>query len=208
MRMLRVLHDLFYQPMADGGFFPLEELQNIFPSLDELIEVHCECGPPPRAQPGLRSSLCGITSTSTARGGPHVLDPAGLIRSGPALHVQYAPHFPSDPPPPPSALFLDRLVKRRQDSGHLIEEIGDVLLARVRVPGPALAPIPSSPIWGPCTPSKPPGPVLTPYLDCQLHLETPLRRPSGSASRCSSMGRRVPGSRKFPPASAAASHLP
>lgn len=43
VRMLRVLHDLFYQPMADGGFFPLEELQNIFPSLDELIEVHCEC---------------------------------------------------------------------------------------------------------------------------------------------------------------------
>lgn len=43
MRMLRVLHDLFYQPMAKGGFFPLEELQNIFPSLDELIEVHCEC---------------------------------------------------------------------------------------------------------------------------------------------------------------------
>lgn len=43
MRMLRVLHDLFYQPMAEGGFFPLEELQNIFPSLDELIEVHCEC---------------------------------------------------------------------------------------------------------------------------------------------------------------------
>ncbi|XP_049643185.1 rho guanine nucleotide exchange factor 1 [Suncus etruscus] len=68
VRMLRVLHDLFYQPMADGGFFPLEELQNIFPSLDELIEVH--------------------------------------------------------------SLFLDRLVKRRQDSGHIIEEIGDVLLAR------------------------------------------------------------------------------
>ena len=41
--MLRVLHDLFYQPMAEGGFFPLEELQYIFPSLDELIEVHCEC---------------------------------------------------------------------------------------------------------------------------------------------------------------------
>lgn len=47
VRMLRVLHDLFYQPMADGGFFPLEELQNIFPSLDELIEVHCECQPQP-----------------------------------------------------------------------------------------------------------------------------------------------------------------
>ena len=43
VRMLRVLYDLFYQPMADGGFFSLEELQNIFPSLDELIEVHCEC---------------------------------------------------------------------------------------------------------------------------------------------------------------------
>ncbi|XP_015352256.1 rho guanine nucleotide exchange factor 1 isoform X4 [Marmota marmota marmota] len=68
VRMLRVLHDLFYQPMADGGFFPLEELQNIFPSLDELIEVH--------------------------------------------------------------SLFLDRLMKRRQESGCLIEEIGDVLLAR------------------------------------------------------------------------------
>lgn len=49
VRMLRVLHDLFYQPMAEGGFFPLEELQNIFPSLDELIDVHCECraGPSP-----------------------------------------------------------------------------------------------------------------------------------------------------------------
>ncbi|XP_004408223.1 PREDICTED: rho guanine nucleotide exchange factor 1 [Odobenus rosmarus divergens] len=68
VRMLRVLHDLFYQPMAEGGFFSQEELQNIFPSLDELIEVH--------------------------------------------------------------SLFLDRLMKRRQDSGHLIEEIGDVLLAR------------------------------------------------------------------------------
>nr|XP_012807106.1 rho guanine nucleotide exchange factor 1 isoform X2 [Jaculus jaculus] len=68
VRMLRVLHDLFYQPMADGGFFPLEELQNIFPSLDELIDVH--------------------------------------------------------------SLFLDRLMKRRQESGYLIEEIGDVLLAR------------------------------------------------------------------------------
>ncbi|XP_055992735.1 rho guanine nucleotide exchange factor 1 isoform X2 [Sorex fumeus] len=68
VRMLRVLHDLFYQPMADGGFFSLEELQNIFPSLDELIEVH--------------------------------------------------------------SLFLNCLMKRRQDSGHLIEEIGDVLLAR------------------------------------------------------------------------------
>uniref|UniRef100_A0A8C0I598 Rho guanine nucleotide exchange factor 1 n=2 Tax=Balaenoptera musculus TaxID=9771 RepID=A0A8C0I598_BALMU len=68
VRMLRVLYDLFYQPMADGGFFSLEELQNIFPSLDELIEVH--------------------------------------------------------------SLFLDRLMKRRQDSGYLIEEIGDVLLAQ------------------------------------------------------------------------------
>ncbi|VFV18355.1 rho guanine nucleotide exchange [Lynx pardinus] len=68
VRMLRVLHDLFYQPMAEGGFFPLEELQYIFPSLDELIEVHSQ--------------------------------------------------------------FLDQLMKRRQDSGYLIEEIGDVLLAR------------------------------------------------------------------------------
>ncbi|XP_054553187.1 rho guanine nucleotide exchange factor 1 [Talpa occidentalis] len=68
VRMLRVLHDLFYQPMAEGGFFPPDELQNIFPSLDELIEVHSH--------------------------------------------------------------FLDQLMKRRQESGFLIEEIGDVLLAR------------------------------------------------------------------------------
>ncbi|XP_064345462.1 rho guanine nucleotide exchange factor 1 isoform X3 [Camelus dromedarius] len=68
VRMLRVLHDLFYQPMVGAGFFPLDELQNIFPSLDELIEVH--------------------------------------------------------------SLFLDRLMKRRQESGYLIEEIGDVLLAQ------------------------------------------------------------------------------
>ena len=44
VRMLRVLHELFYQPMADGGYFSQQELQTIFPSLDELIEVHCECG--------------------------------------------------------------------------------------------------------------------------------------------------------------------
>ncbi|XP_063108254.1 rho guanine nucleotide exchange factor 1 isoform X2 [Cavia porcellus] len=68
VRMLRVLHDLFYQPIAEGRFFFLDDLQNIFPSLDELIEVH--------------------------------------------------------------SLFLDRLMKRRQESGYLIEEIGDVLLAR------------------------------------------------------------------------------
>lgn len=38
------------------------------------------------------------------------------------------------PPVSSTALFLDRLMKRRQESGYLIEEIGDVLLARVRVP--------------------------------------------------------------------------
>uniref|UniRef100_A0A4X2KJS1 Rho guanine nucleotide exchange factor 1 n=1 Tax=Vombatus ursinus TaxID=29139 RepID=A0A4X2KJS1_VOMUR len=68
VRMLRVLHDLFYQPMADGGFFTMDELQNIFPSLDELIDVH--------------------------------------------------------------SLFLESLMKLRQESGYIIEEIGDVLLAR------------------------------------------------------------------------------
>lgn len=99
VRMLRVLHDLFYQPMADGGFFPLEELQNIFPSLDELIEVH--------------------------------------------------------------SLFLDCLMKRRQDSGYLIEEIGDVLLARVRAPSPAPCPLlPARKLESrPCGPGVQPSPV-------------------------------------------------
>ncbi|XP_038622901.1 LOW QUALITY PROTEIN: rho guanine nucleotide exchange factor 1 [Tachyglossus aculeatus] len=67
VRMLRVLHDLFFQPMAAGNFFLPEELQNIFPSLDELIELHSQ--------------------------------------------------------------FLEKLMKLRQESGHLIEEVGDVLLA-------------------------------------------------------------------------------
>lgn len=71
MRMLRVLHDLFYQPMADGGFFPLEELQNIFPSLDELIEVHCECrATAPLCAPVLAPSL---EASATRLGSQHVL---------------------------------------------------------------------------------------------------------------------------------------
>lgn len=51
------------------------------------------------------------------------------------------------PPVSSTALFLDRLMKRRQESGYLIEEIGDVLLARVRVPlhGPRHCLLVSSP---------------------------------------------------------------
>uniref|UniRef100_F7DVU8 Rho guanine nucleotide exchange factor 1 n=1 Tax=Ornithorhynchus anatinus TaxID=9258 RepID=F7DVU8_ORNAN len=67
VRMLRVLHELFFQPMAVSNFFFPGELQNIFPSLDELIELHSQ--------------------------------------------------------------FLEKLMKLRQESGHLIEEVGDVLLA-------------------------------------------------------------------------------
>lgn len=47
------------------------------------------------------------------------------------------------PSPLSTALFLDRLMKRRQDSGYLIEEIGDVLLARVRAPSPCPPGVPS-----------------------------------------------------------------
>ena len=40
-------------------------------------------------------------------------------------------------------------MKRRQDSGYLIEEIGDVLLAQVRVPilGPPPSPHPAPRSW-------------------------------------------------------------
>lgn len=82
VRMLRVLHDLFYQPMADGGFFPLDELQNIFPSLDELIEVHCECQP----------QLPPFSSTSQ-----YQLPPPGLLDPEPAtgsLAYSWGPHIP------------------------------------------------------------------------------------------------------------------
>ncbi|NXI87956.1 ARHG1 factor, partial [Rhipidura dahli] len=68
VRMLRVLLELFYQPMLREGFFDEQELSNIFPSLEDLVEVH--------------------------------------------------------------TLFLDSLKKLREESGFIIAEIGDVLLAR------------------------------------------------------------------------------
>ncbi|XP_068097542.1 rho guanine nucleotide exchange factor 1 isoform X2 [Hyperolius riggenbachi] len=39
VRMLRVLHDVFYIPMQNS-WIPTLDLENIFPSLDELIEAH------------------------------------------------------------------------------------------------------------------------------------------------------------------------
>ncbi|XP_053547037.1 rho guanine nucleotide exchange factor 1 isoform X2 [Bombina bombina] len=39
VRMLRVLHDIFYLPML-RDWIPTLELENIFPSLDELIDAH------------------------------------------------------------------------------------------------------------------------------------------------------------------------
>lgn len=190
MRMLRVLHDLFYQPMADGGFFSLEELQNIFPSLDELIEVHCECraaaplhapGPAPSSEasairlrsqhvlvhPSLAASVPALGTTPPQIPRAHTLGRTRHVSecmhdrgTGPSAprvretHLQPQPrqlpaglcmqpagpdHTPSSPPP--TALFLDRLMKRRQDSGYLIKEIGDVLLARVRAPSPGPRPL-------------------------------------------------------------------
>ncbi|CAN8177192.1 unnamed protein product [Coccothraustes coccothraustes] len=68
VRMLRVLLELFFQPMLREGFFDEQELNNIFPSLEDLVEVH--------------------------------------------------------------TVFLDSLKKRREESGFIIGEIGDVLLAR------------------------------------------------------------------------------
>ncbi|XP_077645912.1 rho guanine nucleotide exchange factor 1 [Lonchura striata] len=68
VRMLRVLLELFYQPMLREGFFDEQELSTIFPSLEDLVEVH--------------------------------------------------------------TAFLDSLKKLREESGFIIAEIGDVLLAR------------------------------------------------------------------------------
>ena len=80
MRMLRVLHDVFYQPMADAGYYSQEELQNIFPSLDELIEVHCECGAvalPSSHLPALCSVALLLTPGSlwSSTGEGHTPDP-------------------------------------------------------------------------------------------------------------------------------------
>uniref|UniRef100_A0A8U8BHS5 Uncharacterized protein n=2 Tax=Geospiza parvula TaxID=87175 RepID=A0A8U8BHS5_GEOPR len=68
VRMLRVLLEVFFQPMLREGFFDEQELNNIFPSLEDLVEVH--------------------------------------------------------------TVFLDSLKRRREESGFIIAEIGDVLLAR------------------------------------------------------------------------------
>ncbi|XP_050195166.1 rho guanine nucleotide exchange factor 1, partial [Myiozetetes cayanensis] len=40
VRMLRVLLEGFFQPMLREGFFDEQELSNIFPSLEDLVEVH------------------------------------------------------------------------------------------------------------------------------------------------------------------------
>ncbi|XP_053866535.1 rho guanine nucleotide exchange factor 1 isoform X1 [Malaclemys terrapin pileata] len=40
VRMLRVLLEVFYQPLLSEGFFQETELANIFPGLDELMDVH------------------------------------------------------------------------------------------------------------------------------------------------------------------------
>ncbi|TFJ96219.1 B12-dependent methionine synthase [Platysternon megacephalum] len=40
VRMLRVLLELFYQPLLSDGFFLETELANIFPGLDDLIDLH------------------------------------------------------------------------------------------------------------------------------------------------------------------------
>ena len=200
VRMLRVLHDVFYQPIADGGFYSQEELQNIFPSLDELIEVHCECGAvalPLSHLPALCSVALLLTPGSlwSSTGEGHTPDaqsspPRDTSSTGmgqgvggggrsPAPRIRHI-HLQSNPPPPstrpalhpisrtltehrlssllPTALFLDSLMKRRQDSGYLIKEIGDVLLARVREPSPGTAylPLPSPPMPRPLRCPAPP----------------------------------------------------
>ncbi|ETE60343.1 Rho guanine nucleotide exchange factor 1 [Ophiophagus hannah] len=40
LRMLRVLLEVFYQPLLTEGFFTESELVNIFPSLEDLIDEH------------------------------------------------------------------------------------------------------------------------------------------------------------------------
>lgn len=94
MRMLRVLLEVFYQPMLREAFFDEQELSNIFPSLEDLVEVHSE-------------------SEGPGGGGGGGLGRGADLRPAPAL-------------------FLDSLKKLREESGYVISEIGDVLLARVR----------------------------------------------------------------------------
>lgn len=119
-------------------------------------------------------------------------------------------------------------MKRRQDSGYLIEEIGDVLLARVRVPSPC-PPAPGTPPPSqgpgiqarggqlsslPSIKTRGSGPLaLSSCLGRYSHvrpcsLQSYLRHPPWPESHYSLMVPKAPGSRKSPPASAATSHLP
>lgn len=114
VRMLRVLHDVFYQPMAEGGFYSQEELQNIFPSLDELIEVHCEYGAvalPSSHFPGLCSVALPLTPGSlwSSTGEGHTPDPQSssprghiINRHGAGSRGQGAVAGPNDPTHPPA----------------------------------------------------------------------------------------------------------
>ncbi|XP_015284044.1 PREDICTED: rho guanine nucleotide exchange factor 1-like, partial [Gekko japonicus] len=40
VRMLRVLLEVFYQPLLTEGFFGATDLENIFPSLEDLVDEH------------------------------------------------------------------------------------------------------------------------------------------------------------------------
>lgn len=127
VRMLRVLHDLFYQPMAEGGFFLLEELQNIFPSLEELIEVHCECRAAallhsPHAHPGAQCGLPKRLPWAACSSPVLALHPRTpeLTFKGPVLVVKNhkaggvgkggdrhtSPRDQTPPPPAPSQLCI------------------------------------------------------------------------------------------------------
>lgn len=103
----------------------------------------------PHTVPGLPLEVTHSSppTAHTPEGHTHTEQTRDVCAPAPTRHFRVL-DCNAAPPVFPVALFLDRLMKRRQESGYLIEEIGDVLLARVRVPCVALSPPPRE-IWVP-----------------------------------------------------------
>uniref|UniRef100_A0A8C3F851 DH domain-containing protein n=1 Tax=Chrysemys picta bellii TaxID=8478 RepID=A0A8C3F851_CHRPI len=95
-RMLRVLLEVFYQPLLSEGFFQETELANIFPGLDELMDVHTtflESLKKLREKSDCVIAEIGDTLLARVRG--------GKIPTSSRPQPAPSPPTPALPPPPP-----------------------------------------------------------------------------------------------------------
>lgn len=129
LRTLRVLDLIFYQRMRKESLLPREELVQLFPNLPELIEIHSEEPLLPLPNLGPRESrplepclMFNLKLTS--------LSPQMLVG-----HEAGCAHSPVTI----SALFVTdswcEAMRKLREEGPIIRDIGDLMLARVRLLG-------------------------------------------------------------------------